>query len=220
VQHLPDKHFITRLYRRFCNLIYHECSWAYDITSFVVSAGQWNAWRTIAFKYLSKGNTLELGCGTGYLLKEGLSQKLDITGFDISAQMLKHSGNLLKKNHLNGPLVRGNGMQLPFLNASFKNIVATFPEQYITQTQTISECARILDDSPDHNSKIIILGRWIVLHHPILRILFPVFYRLPSESQKNEVKSLFNTHGLNAQFHEHRMGLVSVYVIEAKFSSN
>jgi ubiquinone/menaquinone biosynthesis C-methylase UbiE len=131
--------------------------------------------------------------------------------------MLNRSSKLLQQNNLNCSLVRGNGMELPFQNSCFNNIVATFPEQYITQSQTISECARILKNNPNENSRIIILGRWIVLHHKVLRLLFPVFYRLPTESQKSDVKELFLQHNLDAQFHEHKLGLVSVYIIDAKF---
>jgi ubiquinone/menaquinone biosynthesis C-methylase UbiE len=216
MQHLPDQHFITRLYRWFCNLIYYEFSWAYNLTSVIVSAGQWNKWRSLGLKYIKPGNVLELGCGTGYLLKKSKSEHINIFGLDLSLQMLSCSKILLKKNNLTCPLIRADGTQLPFQNNSVDNIIATFPEQYITESKTISECARILKKNQPAKGKMIIVGRWIVMNNMLLKHLFPVFYRMPTEDQKNEITNLFKIHNFNVNFHEHTLGLVSVYVIEAE----
>lgn len=212
MQHLPDDHFITKLYRRFCNLIYHEASFAYNLTSWVVSGGKWRQWQGLALNYIQEGKVFELGCGTGRIVKQLKENKKDFVALDYSMEMVKLSKKtaLLKE----AKLIRGDGMQLPFKNKSFANIIATFPEQYIVTEECISECARVLRND-DVKGRLIIVGRWIVMHNPILKPFFPVFYRQPTEEQLSEIKSKMSRFDFNVTIHEHRIGWVSVYVIQA-----
>ena len=76
-------------------------------------------------------------------------------------------------------LTRGLGQQLPFRDGAFDTVIATFPAEYITNPQTLSEVGRCLSDG----------GRFVVLplampKNRILSWLFQVTGQAPSETMK------------------------------------
>ena len=138
---------------------------------------------------LIEGNRiLEIGHGPGHLQRALLGQKQFVVGIDESAQM----GRLARRNptryssksdprheivYAQINLTRGIAQQLPFSNESFDTVVATFPTEYITDPDTLSEVKRCLSGG----------GRLIALpaalpKNPFLDWLFRVTHQSPSEA--------------------------------------
>ena len=104
-------------------------------------------------------------------------------------------GRLAKRNTNSASrLTRGLAQHLPFADASFDTVVATFPAEYITDPQTLSEVRRCLSDG----------GRFIVLpvampKNQILSWLFKVTGQAPSDAMK-EVQSKLEEPFIKAEF--------------------
>src|SRR5262245_42042720 len=136
--------FYIRIVRWAFERFYREFAWTYDTIAAAVSRGRWAAWGRAAVPYL-RGDTLELGCGTG-ALQLALAEQLAGTpvGLDASAQMLGRTRRRL--THAGQPvrLVRAHAQSLPFRPAAFDSIVATFPSEYIADPATLAEARRVL----------------------------------------------------------------------------
>ena len=49
------------------HLLYHQLAFTYDAVAWLVSLGQWPAWRRLALQFVQPGPILELAYGTGGL---------------------------------------------------------------------------------------------------------------------------------------------------------
>lgn len=137
--HLP------RWFLRFAfHLLYNQLAWTYDLVAWLVSFGQWEAWRRIATLFLQEGLILELGHGTGGLLADMTARDLSVVGLDLSSYMSRQAQGRLRSQGINPRLVRGQAQCLPFPDASFANVVATFPTEFILEPQTLTSIARVL----------------------------------------------------------------------------
>lgn len=206
---------VVRIYEWFCQAIYHEWSWSYDLVSWMVSLGKWSSWREEALKYASGQHILELGFGTGALqakLSEGGKR---VFGLEISPQMHERCRRRLQGKHIHTLRVRADGRCLPFADQSFEHLIATFPEQYITSNKALKECHRVLKKGEGQGS-LLITGHWITLDNIFLRPLFPVFYRYPKEGDIEAMQQKLESHGFNFQLHRAKKGLATIYTIEAK----
>ena len=94
--------------------------------------------RTIENRFIrryAKGRVLDIGCGTGY----HLDSSLDITGLDISRQMISFSMRTGK------PVLIGDGLALPFRSSSFDTVLCMFSVLNMTDHRAmISEISRVL----------------------------------------------------------------------------
>ncbi|MCB2179879.1 class I SAM-dependent methyltransferase [bacterium] len=129
----------------FFHLLYHPFAWTYDLVSWIVSWGQWQEWIRTPLPYLGNSNILELGSGPGHLLLAGQQDKKKLFGFDLSPQMLRQAQRRLHTANIPPPLIRGDGKALPFHEAAFSQVVATFPTEYIFTKQTLREIHRVLE---------------------------------------------------------------------------
>ncbi len=144
--------------RLFFRLLYHQFAFTYDLVAATVSFNRWKSWVMSVIQFIEGKRILEIGHGPGHLQRLLLSRNLFAIGIDESAQMgrlakrnLMHQASSLsavsQNNSLNGSvytqfnLIRGIAQHLPFPNASFDTIVATFPTEYITDPHTL--CPRI-----------------------------------------------------------------------------
>jgi len=140
---LPKRLFLIFL-RIFFKLLYHQFAWTYDGVASVVSLGAWQKWVTSVLPFVDGPRTLEIGSGPGHLLI-GLYQKgITAYGLDESPQMVKLAKKHVERLGLRPNLIRGDAHTLPFADASFHQIVMTFPAEYILKAATISEIRRIL----------------------------------------------------------------------------
>ncbi len=123
---------------------YREFAWTYDVVAAVVSRGLWSRWIVAAVPQLQGDRVLELGSGTGYLQQALHRQRIAAVGLDASPQMLRLARRKTDRAGSNALLLRGYAQHLPFATATFSDVVATFPAEYILDPATFSEIWRVL----------------------------------------------------------------------------
>ena len=203
--------------RLFFRLLYHQLAFTYDLVAASVSFNRWKDWVMSVIPFIEGNRILEMGHGPGHLQRilltlrpgSGRDRNLFTVGIDESAQM----GRLAKRNLMrrsasshNNPLdvayaqinlTTGIAQQLPFPNGSFDTIIATFPTEYITDPNTLSEVKRCLSNG----------GRLIVLpaalpKNPFLDWLFRVTHQSPTEAVdivKSKLKEPFLAAGFSTE---------------------
>jgi ubiquinone/menaquinone biosynthesis C-methylase UbiE len=119
-------------------------AWTYDLVAWLVSFGQWGAWRRTAALFFQDGPILELGHGTGGLLADMTARNPAPIGLDLSPYMARRARKRLLRAGADPRLVSGQAQRLPFPDASFANVVATFPTDYILEPQTLISVSRVL----------------------------------------------------------------------------
>jgi len=134
-----------RLVMRFVfRLLYNEFAWVYDGVSAFVSMGQWRAWQRTTLNYLRGRRVLEIAHGTGNLLLDLSALGFQPVGLDLSPAMGRRAQRRLTAHGLAVPLLRARGQALPFADASFPSLLATFPAEFIVQPAAIAEFYRVL----------------------------------------------------------------------------
>jgi demethylmenaquinone methyltransferase/2-methoxy-6-polyprenyl-1,4-benzoquinol methylase len=113
----------------------------YDVTNRVISLGLDKGWRRRTVRSLGLGPgavVLDLACGTGDLCRELARQGLTPVGADRSAGMLGAA-------RTSAPLVRGDGLALPFRAGALDGIVCGFAlRNFAALAPVLAECARVL----------------------------------------------------------------------------
>ena len=159
---------VKTILRFFFRLLYHQFAFSYDLVSAAVSFNRWNEWVARIVPFIKGKRVLEIGHGPGHLQRILLLRGLVTVGIDESAQMsrlAKHNlrrwiSSPLRDHSSSSPdasisqdtytqinLTRGVAQLLPFSNGSFDTIVATFPTEYITDLETLSEVKRCLSET-------------------------------------------------------------------------
>ena len=130
----------------FFGLFYHTFAWKYDLVTRVISMGLWKTWLSATLETLDGPAVLEIGTGPGHLQKIMLENGIQGIGLDESPQMADIAWNRLKKAGYSPHLIRAVGEVIPFQNASFDQVVTTFPSEFITNPDTLAEVYRVLKD--------------------------------------------------------------------------
>jgi ubiquinone/menaquinone biosynthesis C-methylase UbiE len=157
---------ILFLLRPFYYLLYHQFSWTYDLVAATVSLGRWQDWVHSAIPFLN-GRVLEIGFGPGHLQQTLLERQIPTFGVDESPQMARQANRRLRKKGANPCIIRGYAQHLPFSYETFDTVVATFPSEYIFNSQTLKEAWRILAS----DGRLIILPMaWITGTRPLERL--------------------------------------------------
>jgi demethylmenaquinone methyltransferase / 2-methoxy-6-polyprenyl-1,4-benzoquinol methylase len=117
----------------------------YDLLNTVLSGGRDASWRrrTAAATGLGAGGTgLDVACGSGKLTAE-LRRRAGpgrVIGLDFSAGMLRVAG----ADHT-GPWVRGDGLSLPFADATFDAVTVAFGlRNFVRPVLGLEEMCRVL----------------------------------------------------------------------------
>jgi ubiquinone/menaquinone biosynthesis C-methylase UbiE len=142
----------------FFYLLYHPFAWSYDLVAAAVSAGRWKRWVLHTATFLSGPHILELGHGPGHLQERLAADKQQVYGIDRSQQMGRIAHRRLSRLSTRSRLTRATAMAIPFPDAYFNTVVATFPTEYISETAALREINRVL--APD-GKLVILLSAWI-----------------------------------------------------------
>lgn len=129
----------------------------YDVTNRVISLGLDVGWRRRTVRALGLmpgGLVLDLACGTGDLCLELRRQGFTAVGADRSHGMLQAartrvSGPAGERHATSGasgaPLVRGDGLALPFRAGALDGVVCGFAlRNFAALPPVLAECARVL----------------------------------------------------------------------------
>lgn len=128
-------------------LLYHQLACTYELVAWMVSFGQWAAWRRLALLKMRPGPTLELAYGTGVFFLDMLAAGHRPVGLDISPYMAQQAGRRLRRQNYALPLCLAEAQAIPFPSGYFVNVVATFPTDYMLQPDTLAEIGRVLRNS-------------------------------------------------------------------------
>ena len=126
------------------HLLYNQMAWSYDFVAWMVSGGQWSAWRRLALTDLQPGPILELAFGTGGLFVDMLEAGYEPVGLDTSPYMARLASRRLQQHRLPLLLARGRAQALPFPSEHFATVIATFPTPFIFEVVTLDEIYRVL----------------------------------------------------------------------------
>jgi len=154
--------WLARLYGWAARRLYHECTWAYDAVSWLVSLGRWASWRAQALDYVTGGRVLEIGFGTGELLIELARRHRWAVGLEPSPAMHRIAERKLRRRGLEVPRVQAVAQRMPFADGAFDAIVSTFPAGYILDPATLQEAARLLRPS----GRFVVVGMVVDIGDP------------------------------------------------------
>lgn len=168
--------------------ILYKNRYLYRFASIVPFAGQWRTWQRLVLSHLHGYNVLELGCGLGDLLADMIEAGYNCRAIEHSIEMVGAARSTLVERCQGEPtwVIQGQSQHLPFTNASFDNVVSTFPNEYICDPKTLAEVERVL--SPG-GRLIILIGAKLLPVNPIQSFLLliqmfiygPAMFFRPSE---------------------------------------
>ena len=150
------------------HLLYTRFAWAYDLVAALVSRGRWWDWVLSAVDYLPGPMVLETGPGTGHLQRALSKRGLRSVALEPSWQMILRFNRV--KDSIE--LVNGYAQFIPFKSATFNQVVATFPTNYIIDPRSLAEIHRILAPG---GLLVIIPVAWITGPTPLDRFLAAIF---------------------------------------------
>jgi len=218
--------WFVKLYAWACERLYEEFAITYDVVSWLVSLGQWSAWRRIALNDLpdatatTRLRVLELGFGTGELLLELAKRPINAVGLELSAPMHQITAAKLRQHGLVLPRVRAQAQAIPLRDQTFDAILSTFPAPYILDSQTLQECVRLLRrPEPAINlagGRLIIVGLWVRWANPRWHRLMPFFYSQPNTTLLHQIEQRVSAAGFAVTLNEQTVGAVKIGVVVAE----
>jgi SAM-dependent methyltransferase len=118
----------------------------YWLASTIPFAGQWRRWQRLVIPRLQGTDVLEVGCGIGTLCADMVRAGYHVTAVDRSPQMVAATRARLRRLGLldRTPVSNENVQALPFPDATFDNVVSTFPTEYIADPASLREIGRVL----------------------------------------------------------------------------
>ena len=171
--------------RRLVRPFYSGLAWAYDPAAWLLTGGLYQRWTFAAESFLAEGPVLEVGCGAGHLLARLAAKGSEVTGVDISPNMVSLAERRLRRAGLAGRVICADARRLPLPDASFGTIINAFPTPYVKEPATWAEYVRVLRPG----------GRWVVVEGPQLQrfhvrlvgwhlLLWAEFGRRPGRNRK------------------------------------
>ncbi len=141
----PFSALMRRFVGWFLDHLYTDLAWAYDLVAGVTSAGQWWLWQRAVEASLPPGRLLEIGFGTGRLIRHLQSKGHRVTGIDLSPQMVRITRRRLLAAGMPLRVARANSLALPFGSGTFSGAYTTFPSDFILKDETLREALRVLE---------------------------------------------------------------------------
>ncbi len=135
-----------RIARLLFELLYRNRT-LYWLASTLPFAGQWRVWQRLALARLRGADVLEIGCGPGWLLADMVERGYRCQAIDRSPEMVAAARSTLRRRGLSAEAqnVRlASAQALPFADAAFDSVVATFPTDYIADATALREIRRVL----------------------------------------------------------------------------
>lgn len=203
--------WIQELYAWACRRLYHELAGGYEVIAWLVSGGQWTRWRRLALPEVTGEQILELGFGTGVLLRELAADGRRVVGLDAAWPMQQEAARRLRLHAYPPSQVQGRGQALPFRTGHFHTIVATFPAPYILDDETLTECRRVLRPG----GRLVILGLWVAADGTPMQRL-PVFYGRPHGARRAALARRVADAGFTVRLGERRAGWAQVGLLVAQ----
>ena len=140
----------------------------YDRMNRLMTLGLDRRWRKRAVRGL-KGEVLDVACGTGDMMLELLKQGADVTGVDLSEEMLA----IAKRKAESGKWKVADAEQLPFGDASFDAVTCAFGiRNFVHLEKGLGEMVRVLKPG----------GRMAILElatpdNPFVRFFYNIYTR-------------------------------------------
>ncbi len=232
----PTLVFMRALLRFFFYLLYHPFAFTYDLVAASVSLGRWKDWVLSVVPFMEGNRILEIGHGPGHLQRVLLSQNVFTVGIDESAPM----GRLAKRNltrffgsktnnasstaktqqraYAQVNLTRAVAQHLPFSGESFDTVVATFPAEYIFESETLDEAYHVLAPG----GRFIILPGATIMGRGIMDRVMALLFRITGETPPNLAEILqerskkpFAEAGFHVQMHELEIKSSLVFILVA-----
>lgn len=163
---------IQKLFRFLYWLLYHPLAWAYDLVAAIVSGNRWRSWIFEALPHLTGPKVLEIGHGPGHLHNELRKRGIFTVGIDASWAMNRLGLRNTTHHGLNTMLINGYAQFMPLPSLSFDQVVATFPAEFICDSQALQEVRRVLKPGGQF---VILPGAWIHSNKPYDRVLSWLF---------------------------------------------
>ena len=140
---------MNKLIRFGFTLLYTHFAWLYDLVATCVSFGEWKTWGATALQFIPthgalQPKVLEIAHGPGHLHLTLYKQAYLPVGIDFSSQMGQMAYERLRQHQITPKLARASALHLPFANASFDCLIATFPTEFISAPNTLNEARRVL----------------------------------------------------------------------------
>lgn len=154
------------------HLLYYQMAWSYEWVARAVSFGHWSAWRRLALPFLQPGSILELAYGTGVFFVDMLDAGHKPVGIDMSPYMARLASRQLRSKNYALRLSRARAQALPFPSNHFANVVATFPSDYMLQSETLAEIHRVLKSPTTAGTGL--PGRLVIVAEGQLRGPWPI----------------------------------------------
>ncbi|MCW1967672.1 MAG: methyltransferase domain-containing protein [Anaerolineae bacterium] len=148
---------MSKLIRFAFTLLYTHFAWLYDLVATSVSFGEWKTWGAAALRFIPTSSSqttpaapqhpirvLEIAHGPGHLHMALYKQGYSPIGIDLSPQMGRMAYWRCARGGVVPRLARADVMRLPFADASFDCLIATFPTEFISAQATLREARRVL----------------------------------------------------------------------------
>ncbi len=215
---------ITRFASHFLFLLYHPFAFCYDCVAAIVSFGQWKNWTFSVTPFIQGKKILELGFGPGHLQNHLQSREYQVFGIDKSRQMLKIASKRITVKQSScfaetaPAILRGDAQNIPFQSDIFDTVVATFPTEYIFDTNTLKNIDRVLKK----DGVFVILLAAFPVEKPfgakMLKTLYQLTGQVPDEPDKtiNEFQNRLENTGFSAKGEWINTNLARLLLITAR----